>query len=120
MKINWSAFHDKYDEENVRKYTPTKPGVYLLWVKLKEGNKWKCFYCGLADNLEDRLLDHLSDSEKNERIKEEVKKYVCGFEWAEVAKQSDREGIEKFLYDHYKPECNKVDPGGTPTEINLP
>ena len=73
-----------------------------------------------ASDLEDRLLDHLSDSEENECIKTKVARFICGYEYAEVAKQSDRDGIEKFLYDHYPPECNQVDPGGTPIKVNLP
>jgi len=43
-----------------------------------------------------------------------------GLEYARVGKRGNRDGIEKFLYDHYKPECNKNDPGGTPIEVNLP
>lgn len=117
--INWSSFHTPYTEAEVKKYVPTDAGVYLLWVQLKN-EKWKCFYTGQAKNLESRLLDHLSDDEPNECIKDNVKKYVCGFEYAKVSTQSERDRIEKFLYDHYSPECNNQDPGGTPLEVNLP
>lgn len=119
MHITWSSFHDEYTEEKVRRYVPTNAGVYLLWVKLKNG-KWKCFYVGQASDLEDRLLDHLSTAETNKCIKNNVSQYICGFEYAKVSRQSDRDGIEKFLYDYYKPKCNQVDPGGTPIEVNLP
>ncbi len=53
-------------------------------------------------------------------MKEKVGKKKCGFEYAEVGRQADRDGAEKYLYDHYDPECNQVDPGGTPTDVNLP
>lgn len=119
MQINWSKVHSKYTESEVKKYVPTEAGVYLLWVKLNS-EKWQCFYVGQASDLEDRLLDHLSDHEENECIKNNVSEYTCGFEYAKVSKQSDRDGIEKFLYDHYKPECNQINPGGTPIEVNLP
>jgi len=119
MKITWSSFHSPYTESKVRKYVTTEAGVYLLWVKLKSG-KWKCFYVGKAENLEARLLYHLSDDEENECIKDNVSKHICGFEYAKVSKQSDRDGIEKYLYDHYSPECNQIDPGGEPIEVNLP
>ncbi len=119
MHINWSNFHSTYDESEVRRYVPDDAGIYLLWVKLKTG-KWRCFYVGQAENLEERLLDHLSGDEENKCIKNNVSNYVCGFEYAKVSKQSDRDGIEKYLYDYYKPECNKVDPGGKPIEVNLP
>ena len=33
---------------------------------------------------------------------------------------SDRVGIEKFLYVYFTPECNKQDPGGRSIEVNIP
>lgn len=119
MKITWSSFHSTYSEYKVKKQATTKAGVYLLWVKLKNG-KWRCFYAGQAKDLKARLLDHLSDDEENRCIKENVTKYICGFEYAEVSKQTDRDGIEKYLYNHYSPKCNQTEPGGEPIEVNLP
>lgn len=119
MQLNWSSFHSTYSESGVTAYVPTTAGVYLLWVKLKNG-KWRCFYVGQAKNLEARLLDHLSEAEENDCLKTKVSKYVCGFEYAAVGRQEDRDGIEKFLYDHYSPECNVVDPDCAPIPVNLP
>ncbi len=119
MQISWSTFHSSYFESEVRKYVPRVAGVYLLWVKLKNGN-WRCVYAGQAKDLEARLLAHFGDDEENECIKTQVSKYICGFEYAEVSLQRDRDGTEKFLYDHHKPECNVVDPGGSPISVNLP
>lgn len=120
MQINWSDFHSTYTEEEVKRFVPVDAGVYLLCVKLKDSNNWKCFYVGRAINLEERLLEHLSFDEENECIKKKVFHKVCGFEYAIVSEQNNREGIEKFLYDHYGPECNLIDPGGRPMEVNLP
>jgi excinuclease UvrABC nuclease subunit len=119
MNISWSTFHEAYSETSVKTYVPTSAGVYLLWVKLTNG-KWRCFYAGQAKNLETRLLEHLGKDEENECIRKHVADHICGFEYASVALQKDRDGIEKFLYDHYEPECNQVDPGGEPIEVNLP
>ena len=119
MQITWSSFHAKYNEAEVKAYVPRSAGVYLLWVQLKN-DKWRCFYAGQADDLERRVLRHLADSEENECIKKHVSAYVCGFEYAEIGRQSDRDGIEKYLYDHYRPECNQNNPGGTAIEVNLP
>jgi len=114
----WSAFHTPYIESGVRRYAPKSAGVYALWVNYKSG-KWGCFYGGKADNLESRLLDHLSTDEPNECIKANVK-YKCGFMWIEITTEAERSGAEKYLYDSMKPECNRVDPGGTPLRIPLP
>lgn len=119
MEITWSSFYSSYTNDDVKRYVPKEGGVYLLWVKLKSG-KWRCFYVGKANNLEERLLGHLSSVEENDCLREKVSKYVCGFEYAKVAYQDSRDGIEKFLYDYYQPECNQVDPGGKPIEVNLP
>lgn len=119
MQIQWSNFITHYNEQTVKLNTPKSAGVYLLWVKLQNGN-WRCFYAGKSENLQERLLDHLKMSESNSCVKNNSVKYVCGFEYAIVAKKDDRSGIEKFLYDHYKPECNQIDPGGYSIEINLP
>lgn len=119
MEVKWSGFFSPYTEEKIKLYATESAGVYLLWVKLKN-DKWRCFYVGQAKNIKQRLLDHLSDSEENECIKENVSKFVYGFEYAVISKQDDRNGAEKYLYNYYKPECNNVNSGGKPVEINLP
>lgn len=120
MQLTWSGFYTPYSESNVNNYVPEKAGVYLLWVKLHNG-KWTCFYVGQAENLKTRLLQHLSSSEKNDCIKTHVSTYTCGFEFALVGRQADRDGIEKFLYDYYKPECNNISPPDVESiEVNLP
>ncbi len=119
MQVSWSSFN-YFKDETVNSGASTEAGVYLLWVKLNNGN-WRCFYVGQADNLQRRLLEHLSDSEKNKCVKTHVDKYTLGYEYAKVSKQGDRDGVEKFLFDHYKPECNENDPPGkTPITVNLP
>lgn len=118
MKIIWSEFKSPYNERVVRNEVPEKSGIYLLYVNYKSG-KWECFYVGKAEDLHSRLLDHLSGSESNKCIKENVK-YLCGFYYALVSREEDRKGIEKYLYNYFKPECNQNDPGGFPIEVNLP
>lgn len=118
MTVTWH-FHTPYDEATVNRFAPTTGGVYLLWVQL-QSEKWRCFYVGKAENLEERLLDHLSENEPNKCISDMVENYSCGFEYAQITSASDRSGVEKFLYNHYSPKCNKNDPGGTPTPVNLP
>lgn len=119
MQVKWSRFFTPYTVEKVKSDGTESAGVYLLWIKLKN-DKWRCFYVGQAINIKQRLLDHLSDYEENECIKKNVSEFVCGFEYVAISKQDDRSGAEKYLYDHYKPECNNVDPGGKPIKINLP
>ena len=117
-ELKWSDFFTPFTKETVDNNVPTNSGVYLLLVKYKSG-KWECFYVGRAENLHDRLIDHLSTDHDNECIKENVK-YTSGFYYAAVSTQADREGIEKALYDYYETECNINDPGGNPIHVNVP
>lgn len=118
MQVTWSRIQE-LKEGNVRRNIPETAGAYLLWLKLKSGG-WRCYYVGKAENLQVRLLEHCGVNEENDCIQNHVQHHTSGYMFAEVAKQSDRDGIEKFLYDHYKPECNKQDPGGIPIPVNLP
>lgn len=119
MNISWAPFNPDYKADQVKENVTTSAGVYLLWVKLKNGN-WRCFYAGKVKNLQSRLLEHLGNNEENECLKTKVSKYICGFEYSEIGREDDRTGIENFLYDHYKPECNINNPGGTPIQVTLP
>ena len=40
--------------------------------------------------------------------------------WIKITTEKERAGVEKYLYDTLKPECNLQDPGGEPIEIPLP
>ncbi len=119
MNVHWSAFHRDFTENEVHEYVPREGGVYLLWVRMKS-RKWRCFFAGAADNLEERLLQHLSPKEENRCIAEQVSDYVCGFEYARVDGPRERQGVLKFLYDRYLPDCCAEDPGGTPLKVNPP
>ncbi len=118
MQITWSIFQ-RLNIENASKSVTNQAGIYLLWVQLKT-EKWKCYYVGQAENLQERLLDHCSQDEQNDCIKNNVQNYVSGYEYAKVSRQAERDGIQKYLYDNLKHECNKQDPGGTSIEVNLP
>ena len=119
MDIKWFGVFSPYTKDIVNSNAPESAGIYLLVVKLKDGN-WKIFYVGKASNLNERLLQHLSNEEPNICIRKKVEEKVCGFLYALVSKETDRDGIEKYLYDHYKTECNNNDPGGKPVVVNLP
>lgn len=115
---SWSNLFTPYDETQVRMAAPTEPGVYVLSKQAPDGG-WNRFYVGKADNLESRLLGHLGEDEPNACIQRNVKN-TCGFRWIDITMEYERSGVEKYLYDVMKPECNLGDPGGTPLKIPLP
>ena len=114
----WSFFCTPYNREHVELFTPKGPGVYLIWILTGMG-RWECFYIGKADNLNSKLLSHLSSSEPNACL-QELRKYICGFQWMKIFSGTYRDGAENYLYDALNPICNIRDSGGAALWIPLP
>ncbi len=119
MIVTWSAAFPFQEEQNVKDNAPADKGIYLLLVQLIN-DKWRCIYVGQSTNIQSRLLEHLSNDENNKNFKGQSSKYICGFKYCLVEQQEARNGIEKFLYNYFKPEYNDKDPGNTPIQVNLP
>ncbi len=119
MQLNWTKIVN-LSRENISTYTSKTAGVYVIWVMLKN-NTWKCYYVGQASDIQQRLLDHISPIESNKCIKEISSQYICGFCIASVTTQGDRDGIERFLYESFKPQCNDIAPPGSKSiPVNFP
>ena len=119
LKLDWKGYYE-YTTDNVQKYASTKAGVYKISVKQRD-DTLKVRYVGQANNLDRRLKEHLDvDNEQNECLAERINKYHTKFSFAEVSNQNDRDGVERALYNHYKPVCNDADaiPNGPDIEIN--
>lgn len=119
MIVAWSNFFENLTPKIVNGYVPAISGIYVIRVQKRDGS-WPCIYVGQALDISKRLLEHLSDAEKNVCLKNHVQDHVCGFHFAEVKKQSDRNDVERSLYNHYEPECNENEPSGNLIEVNLP
>lgn len=118
MEIHWSNFQ-RLNRENILKFAPPSPGVYILWKKVAK-YEWTCFYIGQAQHLVNQLLDHISSTEPNRYLQETVATSICGFQFANIIKQPERDSIEQFLFEKYRPECNFQEPGGKSALVNLP
>jgi excinuclease UvrABC nuclease subunit len=120
LNLDWKEYCE-YTADNVQKYAPTKGGVYKIAIKQKDGTL-KVRYVGQTDDLDRRLKEHLDlHNEPNECLKQRLQKYSAHFSFAEVSLQSDRDGCELALYNHYKPVCNDPDgiPNGPALQINV-
>lgn len=129
--LMWQTYMP-YEHLNVDN-VPHTAGVYAIWRRSDYGSPWEVVYVGIAggetNNLHDRLLDHLADTEPNSCLKNlarDGRNGRSGFSYAELPSEADRKGAEKYLYDEVKrarpndPECNVNDPGGTPLPVTLP
>lgn len=100
---DWSSRYE-YTEANVKAYAPTSGGVYRLIYH--SGGKFIIFYVGQTDNLERRLLEHLSPSESNACIRRHLRDYTCYFRFLDVSTEADRLRIEQEQIKEYNPDCN--------------
>lgn len=110
IRLKWS-YDCKYVEGNKGKI-PESEGVYEVFVELKSG-PLRRIYVGQGEDLRERLLRHLQESEPNECLKENLKKYVCWFRYARVSDERDRKDAEQALYDKRKYQCNETRPPGS-------
>jgi excinuclease UvrABC nuclease subunit len=118
LYLSWNGYHE-YNENIVLRLVPDDAGVYKLSVQLKNG-RLKPFYVGQTKNLKKRLQEHLKTYETNACIKKQVNHYICHFKFALLSRQEERDGAERALYLHYKPECNDPEaiPSGPDIDIN--
>lgn len=92
----------------VRDRVPQSPGVYLVYAKQDDGT-WKVRYVGQSDNLERRLLEHLSSREPNACLRRVIRHSIPAVRWTAVEKRN-LDGVESYLYRTYSPKCNEVAP----------
>ena len=122
LSVIWSS-RITYNEENVKyNVPPALEGIYRLLIAQEGG--YGAFYVGQTDNLQRRLLEHLSDEEENDCIKNGLKDTTAYFRFALLDGENDRLCAESYMYRHYDvdgngPPCNKKEPEVEPCEINL-
>jgi predicted GIY-YIG superfamily endonuclease len=94
---------------------PGAIGYYMLFA-----DNGEFIYVGKADNLHDRLADHFSENEENERIKGIVRYAI----WEQTRTTSQAEDAEGDLYDTWvrstglPPFANKNKPPKSSLEDN--
>lgn len=105
LKLAWK----KCDPETEFKNVSEKAGVYIISTKLD--GEYVVKYVGQASNLKERAQQHWSKNEQNDGLKKHIANgFVMKFSYAELASQSDRDGVELFLFKHFDPVYNKCTP----------
>lgn len=96
-----------------------KPGIYRLIYFSPTRNNYYVYYVGQANDLKKRMYEHLLGNELNECCVKYLRSYTCYFRLARIDKQSERDGAEVFMFEHFKPECVEKVPDVDPIDINL-
>lgn len=94
-------------------------GVYRLINYSRADDKYYVYYVGQADDLNNRLSQHLSGNETNECCQKYLDNYTCYFRAAAISGQADRDGAEVALYNKFEPTCVERIPDVKPIEINF-
>lgn len=110
IEINWEGII-AYEEDNDYRI-PEDGGVYEILV-IQDDSKYSRKYVGKTDDLKRRYLEHLSDDEDNEDMKNGLKNYECGFDFALIDNEDDRLDAEQGLYDKYEYKWNNQRPEGS-------
>lgn len=116
MKIVIWATKKEADFDNI----PEKQGVYVIACSCKNGQNI-VVYVGQSNDLRRRAKEHWSDEEKNEDLKNAIKKYKTCFmySYATLDSSEDLDGCEKYLFDYYKPQFTDRTPDADPIEMVL-
>ena len=93
-----------YTEENVKRYATLAAGVYR--ISYKKNDKYFVFYIGQSNNIQRRLLEHLSPSETDPCITRHLRDYVCFFRFIEISSLDERSRVEREQIKEYNPTCN--------------
>jgi len=113
MQVKWFKCGDhwcSFDTLNLEKVTEV--GVYIIW---HEGNPGRVVYVGQGD-VADRIADHRN----NDEITAYSKKGALRVTWAEVSTKAQRDGVERYLADTWKPLVGDAHPDVEPIEVNSP
>ncbi|RNJ80745.1 MAG: hypothetical protein D9C04_00110 [Nitrosopumilus sp. B06] len=105
----WSP-NFEYNADNVKKHTVRHAGNYVLRV-VQNNRHMRIVYVGRAEDLQARLLHHLSDT-KNKSLRSHMDEHMVFFQWRE-AEIDERADVEKTLLQKYSPECNQDMPVST-------
>lgn len=114
--LNWYK-SEPPDFKNV----PEKPGIYLIST-MQTDNEFEVKYVGQADNLRARVTGHWHKNEKNKELRQHIaEKYIMKVNYTLIDSKSDRDGMELYLYNLYKPQYNKNRPlGKTAISCTIP
>lgn len=117
MQLKWTE-RISLTESGINRIKPVA-GVYRLINHDQNDNKYYVYYVGQAQDLNERLSQHLSGNEVNKCCQKHLDDYTCYFRAAAVSQQADRDGIEVALYNQYKPTCVERIPDVDPIDVNF-
>ena len=96
--------------------TPIK-GVYVIW---QSGTPSRVVKVGQADDLELLVYQHSDDNEIMKYDNRDQRLYFTWVTWEKDMSQHTREGVVRYLTDHYDPIIKDPLPDVQPIEVDIP
>lgn len=118
MQVKWTELIT-LDQTGVNRIKDDIAGVYRISHYDSGKNSYYVHYVGQAENLKERLGQHLYGSETNSCCNGFLKNNKCYFRACAISSQSDRDGAEVALYEKYKPQCVERIPDVVAIDINF-
>jgi hypothetical protein len=104
--LHWCSF------ERLKTETASENGVYVVW---HEGNPGRVVYVGQGAPVGDRIAAHQNRAD----ILAYAKKGTLRVTWAAVP-ANQRDGVERYLADEWKPLVGDAHPDVAPIAVNAP
>lgn len=118
MQVTWTELIP-LDQTGVNRIKDNTAGVYRISHYDQNKNSYYIHYVGQAENLKERLEQHLSGSETNSCCNNFLKNSKCYFRACAISSQNNRDGAEVALYEKYKPTCVERIPDVGSIQINF-
>lgn len=118
MQVTWTELIP-LDQAGVNRIKDNVSGVYRISHYDQNKNSYYVHYVGQAENLKERLGQHLAGSETNSCCNSFLKSHKCYFRACSISTQSGRDGAEVALYEKYQPKCVERIPDVSAIEINF-
>ncbi len=117
MQVKWTELIP-LDEDGINRIREVS-GVYRISHYDQDNKSYYIHYVGQAENLKERLNQHLYGNETNSGCNKFLKSHDCYFRACIVSTQSNRNGAEVALYEKYSPECVERIPDVEAININF-
>ena len=99
-----------YSREEVLKLEQHRMGLYVIWVPAEAGGGYEYIYAGMSRTcLRRRLRQHLSRSERNAQLRNEIELFrdVVLFSVAYTQTKEETRPLEKEIIADWKPFTNR-------------
>jgi hypothetical protein len=118
MQVSWTKLIS-LDQTGINSIKDGVSGVYRISHYDQNNNSYYVHYVGQAENLKERLGQHLISSETNSCCNSFLKNNKCYFRACSISTQSERDGAEVALYQKYQPKCVERIPDVKAININF-